>query len=69
MMLRIQQLQKKYLFDIFMLIISVYLAIDYYYLINSGDDLVRRKIVIFVWIAAAVGWFVKLIYDMKKQKN
>jgi len=56
-------------FDVIMILVSIYMTIDYYRLIISGDDLIRRKIVLVVWAIAIIGWTVKLIYDIRKKQE
>jgi predicted membrane channel-forming protein YqfA (hemolysin III family) len=59
---------KQIFIDVFMILVSTYFSFDYYYLIMSGDDLLRRKIVLVIWILAVIGWTIKLIYDLKQKK-
>ena len=54
--------------DLIMIPISIYMTFDYYFLIMSGDDSIRRKIVLVVWILSIIGWTIKLVYDLKKRK-
>jgi hypothetical protein len=59
---------KKIFIGVFMILVSIYFSFDYYNLIMSGDDLLRRKIVLVIWILSAIGWTIKLIYDLKQKK-
>ena len=52
-----------------MIVVSFYFTLDYYFLIMSGDDLVRRKIAIVIWIIAIFGWSIKLFIDLKKKNT
>jgi hypothetical protein len=61
--------RKKIFIDSFMIIISIYFTFDYYNLILAGDVLIRRKIVLVVWIVAAIGWGIKLLYDLKNKNK
>ena len=58
---------KQIIFDLFMIIVSNYLFFDYLNLIMSGDDLIHRKIVLVIWMLAAIGWIIKFVYDLKKK--
>jgi len=49
------------------IIIDLYFF-DYLNLIMSGDELIRRKIVLVIWFLAAIGWTIKFIYDLKQKK-
>jgi hypothetical protein len=64
----IQSKSKQMLYDVFMILVSIYLFFDYLNLIMSGDDLIRRKIVLVIWILATIGWTFKFIYDLKQKK-
>ena len=64
----IQSKSKQMLYDVFMILVSIYLFFDYLNLIMSGDNLIRRKIVLIIWILAAIGWTIKFIYDLKQKK-
>ena len=57
------------LIDLLMILVSIYFTIDYYLLIMSGDDLVRRKIALVVWIFAIIGWSIKLFLNLKKKNT
>ena len=59
---------KQIFIDVFMILVSIYLFFDYLNLIMSGDDLIRRKIVLVIWILAAIGWTIKFVYDLKQKK-
>ena len=63
----IQSRSKQIFYDVFMILVSIYLFFDYLNLIMSGDELLRRKIVLVVWFLAAIGWTIKFVYDMKKK--
>lgn len=58
---------KQIIFDLFMILVSNYLFFDYLNLIMSGDDLIHRKIVLVIWMLAAIGWIIKFVYDLKKK--
>ena len=64
----IQSRSKQIFYDVFMILVSIYLFFDYLNLIMSGDDLIRRKIVLVIWILAAIGWTIKFVYDLKQKK-
>ena len=64
----IQSKSKQLLYDIFMILVSTYLFFDYLNLIMSGDELIRRKIVLVIWFLAAIGWTIKFIFDLKHKK-
>jgi hypothetical protein len=51
--------------DLLMILLSIFMTIDYSLLISSGDDLVRRKVVLVIWFVAIFGWSIKLIHDLK----
>ena len=59
---------KQIFYDVFMILVSIYLFFDYLNLIMSGDELLRRKIVLVIWFLAAIGWTIKFVYDMKKKE-
>ena len=61
--------KNKILIDLKMIVVPFYFTLDYYLLIMSGDDLVRRKIVIVIWIIAIFGWSIKLFIDLKKKNT
>jgi len=69
-----EKMQKKHnlknqlLLDLIMLPVSLFMIIDYSLLIAAGDDSLRRKIVLTVWIIAAIGWSIKFVFDLKKKK-
>jgi len=64
----IQSKSKQILYDVFMILVSIFLFFDYLNLIMSGDELIRRKIVLVIWFLAAIGWTIKFIYDLKQKK-
>ena len=64
----IKSKSKQIFIDVFMILVSIYLFFDYLNLIMSGDDLIRRKIVLVIWILAAIGWTIKFVYDLKQKK-
>ena len=64
----IKSKSKQILYDVFMILVSIYLFFDYLNLIMSGDELIRRKVVLVIWILAAIGWTVKFVYDLKQKK-
>ena len=55
--------------DIIMIPISIYMTFDYSFLIMSGDDSIRRKIVLAVWFCSIIRWSIKLVLDLKKRKR
>jgi len=59
---------KQILIDAGMILVSIYFFFDYLNLIMSGDELIRRKIVLVIWGLAAIGWTVKFVYDLKQKK-
>ena len=65
----IQSKSKQIMYDVFMILVSIYFFIDYLNLIMSGDELIRRKIVMAIWILAAIGWTIKFVYDLKQKKT
>ena len=64
----IKSKSKQIFIDVFMILVSIYLFFDYLNLIMSGDELIRRKVVLVIWILAAIGWTVKFVYDLKQKK-
>jgi len=63
-----KNLKNQIIVDFIMIPVSIFMAWDYYSLILSGDDTLRRKIVLFVWIIAIIGWSVKLIFDLRTNR-
>ena len=55
--------------DLFMVLVAIFMTIDYALLIFSGDDLVRRKVVLVIWFFAIFGWSFKLIDDVKNKSK
>jgi len=64
----IQSKSKQILYDVFMILVSIFLFFDYLNLIMSCDELIRRKIVLVIWFLAAIGWTIKFVYDLKQNK-
>jgi len=64
----IQSKSKQIFLDVIMILISIYFFFEYLNLIMSGDELIRRKIVLIIWFLAAIGWTVKFVYDLKQKK-
>jgi len=64
----IQSKSKQIFYDVFMILVSIYFFFDYLNLIMSGDELIRRKIVLVIWFLAAIGWTIKFVYDLKQNK-
>ncbi len=54
--------------DVAMILVAIFMTIDYSLLIYSGDDLLRRKIVLAIWFLAIFGWSIKFIYDVKQSR-
>ena len=65
----IKSFSKNILFDGIMVIISIYFSFDYYNLSAAGDESIRRKIVLFVWLLAIIGWTIKFIIDLKNKEK
>ncbi len=55
--------------DLIMIPVSVFMTFDYYSLIMAGDDSIKRKIVLAIWVLSIIGWTIKLFRDLKKRKN
>ena len=55
--------------DLVMLPITIFMTIDYSALILSGDELIRRKIALVVWLLSVIGWSIKLVYDLKTRSK
>jgi hypothetical protein len=66
-MIEIKNITKQLILDIIMVIISIFMTFDYYNLIISGDNLLRRKIVLVVWIFSIIGWSIKFVYNLRKR--
>ena len=65
----IKNVKNQIILDLIMIPVSIYMTFDYYFLIMSGDDSIRRKIVLVVWVLSIIGWSIKLVYDLKKRKG
>lgn len=63
------QLKLQLLLDFIMVPLSIFMVYDYSMLILSGEDSLRRKIVLAVWVLAVIGWSIKLLSDLKKRKS
>lgn len=55
--------------DIAMVIISVFMTVDYSNLILAGDQPLRRKFALAVWILSIVGWSIKLFIDLRRSRQ
>ena len=65
----IKNVRNQIILDLIMIPVSIYMTFDYYFLIMSGDDSIRRKIVLVVWALSIIGWSIKLVYDLKKGRS
>jgi hypothetical protein len=61
-----KDLKNQIILDLIMIPIAVFMTFDYSSLILSGENSLRRKIVLVVWIISIIGWSVKLVLDLKK---
>ncbi len=55
--------------DFIMIPISIYMTYDYASLVAAGDDSLRRKIVLAIWIFSIFGWSYKLVRDLRTKKK
>jgi hypothetical protein len=65
----LNNVKNQIILDIIMIPVSIYMTFEYYFLIMSGDDSIRRKIVLVVWALSIIGWSIKLVSDLKKRKT
>ena len=61
--------KNKLIIDLLMFLVSIFFTIDYYLLIMSGDDLIRRKIALVFWFVSIIGWSIKIFLDLKKKNT
>ena len=67
-MQEIKKVKNQIMLDLIMVLVSIFMTFDYSYLIMSGDDSTRRKIVAAVWAIAIIGWSIRLFFDLRKRK-
>ena len=63
---------RKWLFLI-LYIVTFFFAVDYFLLIRSGDDSLRRKIVFIIWLLSSIVWLAfflrEILQKVKSQKS
>ncbi len=64
-----KNMKSQIILDLIMIPVSVFMTFDYYSLIMAGDDSIKRKIVLAIWVLSIIGWTIKLSRDLKKRKN
>ena len=62
-------LKNKRVVSLIMIIVSGFLTVDYYFLIMEGDDSIRRKIALAVWIITFIAWTFILIKSLLGEKK
>ncbi len=57
------------LLDLVIIFLCSFMAYDYFQVIQSGDDMFHRKIILALWIMAFLGWSLKLIRDLRNRRS
>ena len=68
-MLEKKRIKNQIILDLIMIPVSVFMTIDYSFLIIAGDDSLRKKIALSAWVISIIGWSIKFLYDLKKKKT
>ena len=53
------------IFDLIVLLLCAFMAFDYFHLIQNGDEMFHRKILLAIWVMAFLGWSLKLVKDLR----
>jgi hypothetical protein len=64
--MNIKSKNRKWLYFI-LYIISFFFAVDYFMLIRSGEDSLRRKIVFTIWLLSSIIWLAFLLREILKK--
>ena len=56
---------RKWLY-LFLYIVTFFFAYDYFRLIQSGDDSLRRKIVFTIWLVSSIVWLAFFLREIVK---
>jgi hypothetical protein len=64
--MNVKSKNRKWLFLIFY-IVSFFFTVDYFILIRSGDDSLRRKIVFTIWLLSSIIWLALFLREILKR--